>query len=171
MSAATSAEPESVGLTWARRASLAASLSAPSFAPQPTLPAFTAQFIPPEPIFLPIEPHEPSPDDLDETNTRIFIKSLPPEFHDYSYLYRLFRAFGKIRMLAINTKRHNAIVEFESKVRNTPFICVAVERQILTSMCSRSSIRRPPWQPRATPSAFRPKLARFTRTSYCFPAE
>lgn len=56
-------------------------------------------------------------DDLDETNTRLFVKSLSPELHDYGFLYRVFRAFGRIRMLALNTKRHNAIVEFETKVR------------------------------------------------------
>jgi hypothetical protein len=56
-------------------------------------------------------------DDLDETNTRLFVKSLSPELHDYAFLYRMFRAFGKIRMLALNTKRHNALVEYETKVR------------------------------------------------------
>jgi hypothetical protein len=57
-------------------------------------------------------------DDLDPTNTRLFVKSLSPELHDYSFLYRLFRSFGKIRMLALNTKRHNALVEYERKVRS-----------------------------------------------------
>jgi hypothetical protein len=54
-------------------------------------------------------------EDLDPHNTRLFVKSLSPELHDYAFLYRLFRCFGKLRMLALNTKRHNAIVEYESK--------------------------------------------------------
>jgi len=64
-----------------------------------------------------IAPFVLTADDLDETNTRLFVKSLSPELHDYGFLYRVFRVFGRIRMLALNTKRHNAIVEFESKVR------------------------------------------------------
>lgn len=62
-------------------------------------------------------PYVMTADDLDPANTRLFIKSLSLELHDYALLYRIFRAHGKIRMLAINTKRHNAIVEFETKVR------------------------------------------------------
>ena len=73
-------------------------------------------------------------DDLDPTNTRLFVKSLSPELHDYSFLYRLFRYFGRIRMLALNTKRHNAIVEYETKVRKPVFRLLRGQRRKIVQL-------------------------------------
>lgn len=110
--------PSSVGLTWAQRLNaenrlnntLASTVTSVSMVDNVQKTIGAAEF--PEnlvPIVL-------TADDLDPTNTRLFVKSLSPELHDYSFLYRLFRYFGRIRMLALNTKRHNAIVEYETKV-------------------------------------------------------
>lgn len=64
--------------------------------------------------------HEPvaDPGDADPTNTRIFIKSLSPNLLTYEEVYKTFRYFGKIKMIALQTKRHNVLVEFETHVRN-----------------------------------------------------
>lgn len=56
--------------------------------------------------------------DSDPTNTRLFIKSLSPNLLNYEEVYRIFRPFGPVKMIALQTKRHNVLVEFANHVRS-----------------------------------------------------
>lgn len=50
-----------------------------------------------------------------DTNTRLFFKSLPVELDNYNFLLQTFMKFGEVKSLTCNSKRRFALVEFATR--------------------------------------------------------
>lgn len=60
---------------------------------------------------------EPTDDDLDETNMRLFFKST--KHVTAAFVHRIMRLRGPVLMVVVQGKRRTVLVEYETKVRST----------------------------------------------------